>query len=291
MEFEGVFTRREVKEADVQGVNAYRYSDILNYKSKIDVLLLAFGSSDNFCEKTAELSLHFNTVDSFDIHSDVEGRVNMIDKLAQNHKKTAVVSSGWDPGLMSLARLYFSAFMPYAKVTSLWGEGVSQGHSEAIRKIDGVKYAIEYTVPTDEARASAYSEEVLTAEKMHKRVCYVVCEKSKEYEIAETIRNMRGYFLGYETEIKFISENDFLKNHSKLYHRGEVISSGSLKNGMTETAALTLHLDSNPDFTANILLASARAAAKLNKEGKYGAFTVFDIPPKYFAPNVINGLL
>lgn len=291
MELAGIFTRRNPNEIKAPKNDVYPYSEILNYKEKIDVLIIAHGSSGIFCESSARLAEHFNTVDSFDIHSDIERRKNLIDTSAKKGRRSAIVSSGWDPGLLSLMRLYFSSFMPYAKLTTLWGEGVSQGHSEAIRRIDGVKYAIEYTVPTDAARAAAYSKESLPREKMHKRVCYVVCEKSKECEIAKSIRNMKDYFLGYETEINFTTENDFLKNHSRLYHRAEVISTGTLNNGMAETAEMALHLDSNPDFTANILLATARAAVRMNEEGKYGAFTVFDIPPKCFASGTADGLL
>ena len=291
MELVGVFTRREPKKLAKYDIRIYPFSGILNFKDKIDVLIVAFGSSDNLTEYVVDLAEHFNVVDSFDIHRDIAAHRAAVDKASKKAKKLAIVSTGWDPGLMSVTRLYFSAFMPYAAVNSIWGEGVSQGHSEAIRKLDGVKYGVQYTVPLSDGRAAAYRGEKLAPESLHKRVCYVVCDKSDECRIENSIRNMKGYFSDYETEVNFISEKDFLEHHTRLLHNGETVASGKSAGGKIERASLFLNLDSNPDFTAGILLASARAAFELQKRGEYGALTIFDIPPKYFYYGETKGLI
>ncbi len=282
MELYGIFTRRDPDALKRNDNRIFSYREILNFKNEIDVLVIAFGSSDKLTEYVSVLAEHFNTVDSFDMHADIASHKSAVEEAAKKGRKIAVISSGWDPGLMSVARLYFSAFMPYATVNSIWGEGVSQGHSEAIRKIKGVKYAVQYTVPLSEGRSAAYRGEKLTSKKLHKRVCFVVCEKNDERRIENSIRSMEQYFAGYITEVNFISESDFIENHTGLSHSGEVIALGKSSGVSTERARLFLKLDSNPDFTANVLLASARAAFKLHKEGKCGALTPFDIPPKSF---------
>ncbi len=251
---------------------------------------MAFGSSNDLTKSAVHLAEHFNTVDSFDMHSQIEKYREELDCAARRGNHLSLLSTGWDPGLMSLARLYFASFMPYANVTSVWGEGVSQGHSEAIRRIDGVKYAVQYTVPQRKSMESAYRGEAVSPECLHKRVCYVVCDKNEEKRIAEQIKNTEGYFRGYETEIYFITEAEFLEKHMKLYHRGEVISAGKTGDN-TQLATLSLKLDSNPDFTAGILLASARAVARLHSEGAVGAISIFDIPARSFALDNYGDLL
>ena len=281
LELTAVFSRRDVADIENASQNIIPFSDILDYRGSIDALLLAWGSSGDLCESAKALAAHFNTVDSFDMHRDIVGHRESVGKIAEKSKKLAVVSSGWDPGLMSLARLYFSAFMPGAAVNSFWGEGVSAGHSEAVRRIGGVRYAVQYTVPNVKAREAAFAGKRLTPTESHTRVCYVVAVPGAEQRIEREIREMRGYFAGYDTEVNFISEAEFFDRHRTLYHRGEVIASNNLF-GYRQTAALTLDLGSNPLFTAGAMLATARAACRLNSEGVTGALTFFDIPPKYF---------
>ncbi|MBQ3016842.1 MAG: diaminopimelate dehydrogenase [Clostridia bacterium] len=290
IELTGVFTRRDPKTITDARCSVFSFDDILNYKKQIDVLIITFGSSNDLEENTIRLAEHFNTVDSFDMHNRIGKYRERLNNVAGCGNHLSLVSTGWDPGLMSLARLYFASFMPYANVTSIWGEGVSQGHSEALRNIDGVKYAIQYTVPLAASREAAYRGEFVSAGELHKRVCYVVCEKNDRKRIAEQIKNTEGYFRGYETEIYFITEDEFFEKHTRLYHKGEVISVGKTGDN-TQLATFSLKLDSNPDFTANILLASARAVDRLHKEGAVGAISIFDIPPRFFIHGEYGGML
>lgn len=290
LELCAVFSRRDFAQAADAPQGFVPYRNILEYENRIDALILAFGSSSDLCENAEFLAAHFNTVDSFDMHREISRHRERVENISKDSKRLSVVSSGWDPGLMSLARLYFSAFMPYAAVNSFWGEGVSQGHSEAIRRISGVRYAAQYTIPKPKARESAIAGERLSSAEAHKRVCYVVAVPGAEQRIEREIREMRGYFLGYETEIYFITESEFFERHTSLCHRGEVVASGDFL-GCRQTAALALNLESNPLFTANILLATARAVCRLNREGATGALTLFDIPPKYFISDDPSELL
>ena len=287
---EAIFTRREHLIARNSGKRFAAYGCIPEYENKLDVLILAWGSATDLTESAESLAGRFNTVDSFDIHRDIAKHKKSMDNIAKSGGKLSVVSSGWDPGLLSLARLCLSSFMPYAAVSTLWGEGVSQGHSEAIRRIEGVRYAVQYTVPKQGARELAYGGTPLASAAAHKRVCYVVAERGREKSIEERIRSMREYFSGYETEVNFVSESEFFGHHTSLRHKGEVIAAGSCR-GAPERASLSLDLSSNPIFTANILLATARAVCRLSAEGQSGAMTLFDIPPKYFYPGDPSELL
>jgi diaminopimelate dehydrogenase len=286
-ELVGIFSRRKVI---YEKHKILKREDIFNYKNQMDAILIATGSLTDVEADVMELLPHFNTVDSFDMHREISRHRERVENISKDSKRLSVVSSGWDPGLMSLARLYFSAFMPYAAVNSFWGEGVSQGHSEAIRRISGVRYAAQYTIPKPNARERAIAGERLSSAEAHKRVCYVVAVPGAEQRIEREIREMRGYFLGYETEIYFITESEFFERHTSLCHRGEVVASGDFL-GCRQTAALALNLESNPLFTANILLATARAVCRLNREGATGALTLFDIPPKCFLLNEPSELL
>ena len=280
-ELAALFSRRDLSvEKDVSKIFV-PYRNILDFKGKIDVLILAWGSAVDLRESAEFLSGYFNTVDSFDMHRDIEKHLKSMGNIAKGSGRLAVVSSGWDPGLMSLARLYFSAFMPTAAVNSFWGKGVSQGHSEALRHVSGVRYAVQYTCPIAKAHSLALAGETVLPTEAHKRVCYVVAESGAEERIEREIREMRGYFSGYETEVHFISESEFFERHTSLCHRGEVIASAKVADER-QRATLTLELQSNPLFTAGILLATARAACRLSSEGITGALTLFDIPPKYF---------
>ena len=291
MELFGIFTRRDPVLISQKNKNLYPYEDILKHKDSIDVLIVAFGSSENLTEYSQSLAEHFNTVDSFDLHSDIEKHKSTVELSAKRGGKLSLVSCGWDPGLMSLARMYFSAFMPYAEVSTLWGNGVSQGHSEAIRRIKGVKYAVQYTVPTEEGITSAYSGKKLSPERSHKRICFVVCDKKHEKRIDADIRNMPGYFKGYNTEVNFVCEKEFFENHQRLFHKGEVVAFGRVSREVSQSARLCLSLGSNPDFTANILLSCARAVNNLYTNGWSGAVSIFDIPPKSFCRENPESLL
>ncbi len=283
---EYIFTRRSVSAVSpcFEETKVCPYSEILNYKSDIDCLILAGGSQRDLPRQAPELAEHFNLVDSFDTHSDIGKHVQEVGTRSEIGGRLALLSIGWDPGLLSVIRLYLNAFMPFAAVNTFWGRGVSQGHSDAIRRINGVLHAIQYTVPISDSIAKARSGERITATEAHKRICYVVAEAGAETKIAESIKNMENYFSGYETEIRFISEREFFEHHTSLSHKGEIIASGeSGINGEHKASAdFSLQLDSNPEFTANVLVAAARAACKLYSVGERGAKTIFDIPPKYF---------
>ncbi len=279
-----VFTRRDPSAIDADGITALPYSDILNYKEDIDCLILAGGSKSDLPQMAPYLAEHFNIVDSYDNHSEMSAHVTRVGNAASASMHTAVVGAGWDPGLLSLARLYFGAFMPYASVNTIWGRGVSQGHSQALREIPGVRRAVQYTVPRDNARAAALRGDAKEAKDLHRRVCYIVADEGERANIRESILSMPAYFDGYEVELVFISDEEFERDHNALSHRGEVIASGKtgIRGQNRELAELSLELDSNPEFTAYVLIAAARAAIALNKRAEWGAKTFFDIPPKYF---------
>ena len=278
-----IFTRRNPEKIGARILAPLPYSSILEYKGALDCLILAGGSRSDLPLATPYLAAHFNLVDSYDIHKRIPSHKKRADSAARGAGKLAMTSSGWDPGLLSLMRLYLGSFMPYARQTTIWGRGVSQGHSEAIRSIDGVRLACELTEPKAYARLLALSGIKQNNREIHKRICYVVAESGYESYIEEKIRNMPEYFDGYQTEIHFISEDEFLAGHSGLPHRGEIISVGYTSDSKHRARAdFSIDMASNPEFTANILLASARAVCRLNEEGKCGAVDIFDIPPRYF---------
>ena len=293
IKIECVFTRRDPKTVKTYGAPVVSLEEIATYKEKLDCLILAGGSRSDLPCQTPMLSKDFNTVDSFDNHSSISEHIKRVGEQAARNGKTAVVSAGWDPGILSLARLYAGSFMPYAAVNTFWGRGVSQGHSDAIRRIEGVKKAVQYTVPRYDARLIAKGGVRVSGNESHKRICYVVAKKEDEDRIKSQIISMPDYFLGYETEVNFISEEEFNREHLAMYHHGEVIAVGmsGLYESNTQSATLTLELDSNPEFTAYVLVAAARAAVRLNREEKCGAYTFFDIPPKYFLKDDFHPLL
>lgn len=284
IKIEYVFTRRDPKTLKTYGTPAVSFDGIMSYKEKIDCLILAGGSHSDLPYQTPMLAEGFNVVDSFDNHGNIAAHLKRTDTAARAAGKTAVISAGWDPGILSLARLYAGSFMPYAAVSTFWGWGVSQGHSDAVRRINGVIKAVQYTVPKTEARLLAKNGIALSGKEAHKRVCYVVAKKEDEKRIRSEIISMPDYFSDYDTEVNFISEEQFNKEHLGMPHRGEVIASGmsGVYENNVQSLDLTLELDSNPEFTAYVLVAAARAAVRLNREGFYGAHTFFDIPPKCF---------
>ena len=290
----GVFTRRDP--GTVRSVYSTVYSEkqIARFEDKIDCLLVCSGSASSAPEDTPRLAERFTVVDSYDCHKLIEQHKARVGMSAVSSGNVAIVSVGWDPGLLSLIRLYASSFMPYASVNTFWGPGVSQGHSEALRSIDGVKSAIQYTVPKDDALSLARvcKKHYTNAEK-HKRVCYIVAEEGREAEIEDKVRAVPEYFMGYDTEVNFVSCEEFSIHKYKRNHKGRVIAYGDTGLYRENTALLELELTltSNPEFTAGIMLSAARAACKMKMAGYRGAFTLFDIPPIFFSHRESSELL
>ena len=289
MEIVGVFTRRNP--ADVKTatkVPVYAVNDILNWKNEIDVMILCGGSSTDLPTQTPALAQHFNVVDSFDTHAKIPQHVQAVHAAAMQAKKTAAVSVGWDPGMFSLARAYSDAILPSGKDYTFWGKGVSQGHSDAIRRIDGVQDAKQYTVPVEQALAAARSGQnpELTTREKHKRVCYVVAKEGADVaRIERDIVTMPNYFADYDTTVYFISQEELNEKHAGLPHGGIVLRSGAtgLDKEHKHLIEYRLQLDSNAEFTASVLVAYARAVYRLNAEGVFGCKTVLDIPPSYLS--------
>ena len=273
-----IFSRRKVKGRYFE---TFPLAQIYDFKDALDVLLLAGGSKSELPSLTPSLALHFNVVDSFDTHAEIMNHLNTVDLAAKKSGRTAIVSCGWDPGLFSIFRAYMTACMPSACISSFWGPGVSQGHSEAVRKLEGVKMAVQYTVPYESAvLSSRLGEKTISANDGHKRICYVVADNAHHEKIEREIREMPEYFRGFETQINFISEEDFTKNHNRIFHEGRVVAVNEF-HSLKSKAELELKMDSNPHFTAGIMLAFARAAHRLFKAGIFGAKLPVDIPPSY----------
>lgn len=295
MELVGIFTRRspesiQVGEADVK---VLQISEADNYQDDIDVMILCGGSATDLPEQGPYFAKLFNTVDSFDTHAKIPEYFATVDKEAIRSGKTSIISVGWDPGLFSINRLMAEAILPNGENYTFWGKGVSQGHSDAIRRVEGVKAGVQYTVPIEaavEEVRSGVNPELSTAEK-HLRVCYVVAEEGyNQRKIAETIKSMPNYFADYETEVNFITEEELQVNHAKLPHGGFVIRGGKTGDNHKQIIEFSLKLDSNPEFTSSVLVAYARAAYRLNKEGGAGAKTVFEVPPIYLSPKSLEEL-
>jgi len=288
MELVAVFTRRNPDSVKIlsEGVKVYSVEDIISKKNEIDVLMLCGGSATDLPVQTPEYAKYFNVIDSFDTHAKIPEHFDNVDKAAKEGGNVAVISCGWDPGMFSLNRLYANAILPDGKDYTFWGKGVSQGHSDAIRRIEGVKDARQYTVPVEAAVNAVRSGEnpELGTRQKHTRECYVVVEDGADKaRIENEIKTMPNYFADYDTTVYFISEEELKQNHAALPHGGSVIRSG--KSGWncenTNIIEYSLKLDSNPEFTASVLVAYARAAARLSKEGQVGCKTVFDIAPAY----------
>jgi len=288
MELVGVFTRRAPETVvTATGAKVYRIDDILSFKDKIDVLILCGGSATDLPVQGKALLKDFNTVDSFDTHAKIPEYFADMDKVGKENGHLGAISIGWDPGLFSIARMLFGALLPQGKDYTFWGKGVSQGHSDAIRRIKGVKNAIQYTIPKDDALSlvrSRANPDLKTADK-HLRECFVVAEDGADKaEIEKQIKTMPNYFADYETIVHFISEEELKQKHSKLNHGGFVMRTGNTTDENKHLLELSITLDSNPEFTGSVLTAYARAISKLAKEGKTGAVTVYDIPLSYLSP-------
>lgn len=287
-ELVAVFTRRPADTVKIAEVKVAHVSEAQNYTNEIDVMILCGGSATDLPEQTPYFTRMFNTVDSFDTHAKIPQHFAAVDEAAKVAGKVSAISVGWDPGLFSMNRMLAEAIMPAGKDYTFWGRGVSQGHSDAIRRVAGVKAGVQYTIPIEaaiEKVRSGVNPEFTTREK-HIRECYVVAEAGADKEkISEEIKSMPNYFADYDTIVNFISEEELKEKHSKIPHGGFVIRSG--KTGEKETNAhlieFSIKLDSNPEFTASVLVAYARAVHRLNKEGQTGAKTVFDIPLAYLS--------
>ncbi|MBQ8725119.1 MAG: diaminopimelate dehydrogenase [Oscillospiraceae bacterium] len=290
MELVGVFTRRapETVKLLTEGIPVYHMNDVLGMQDKIDVMIICGGSATDLPKQTPELAKYFNVIDSFDTHARIPEHFANVDNVCKENGTIALISLGWDPGLFSLNRLYAESILPSGKTYTFWGKGVSQGHSDAIRRVEGVKKGIQYTVPVDaamDAVRSGSQPELSTREK-HERVCFVVAEEGADKEkIAETIKSMKNYFDEYNTTVNFISEEEFDAQHNTMPHGGFVMRSGKTGDGEKthQMIEYSLKLESNPEFTASVLVAYARALSRLKSEGAVGCKTAFDIAPAYLS--------
>ncbi len=282
----GVFTRRDPATVNTvyEDTKVYRTADIETYKNDIDVLIICGGSATDLPEMTPALAAHCNVVDSFDTHADIPTHFARVDAAAKAAGTTAAISVGWDPGMFSLNRLYAAAVLPDGKDYTFWGKGVSQGHSDAIRRIEGVADARQYTCPVDaalEAVRSGSNPELTTREK-HTRLCYVVAKEGTDLtRIENEIKTMPKYFADYDTTVHFISQEELDRDHKGIPHGGFVIRTGKTGKNSENNHVIeySLKLDSNPEFTASVLVAYARAVYRLSKRGDHGCKTVFDIAP------------
>ncbi len=290
LELTAVFTRRNPESVKVitPGVHVYNTADILEHKDDIDVLIICSGSATDMPKQTPEYAKYFNVVDSFDTHARIPEHFANVDKAAKESGHTALISAGWDPGMFSVNRLYSECILPEGKSYTFWGKGVSQGHSDAIRRIEGVKNGKQYTIPSEEALESVRAGEnpELTTRQKHTRECFVVAEEGADLErITQEIKNMPNYFADYDTTVHFITEEKLERDHAGIPHGGFVIRSGVTGQNRENKHVIeySLKLDSNPEFTAAVIVAYARAINRLHKEGVIGCKTVFDIAPAYLS--------
>ncbi len=289
-ELVGVFTRRAPETVKtVSGVAVYHADELCEFVGKIDVLILCGGSATDLPKMTPEMAKSFNVIDSFDTHAKIPEHFAAVDKVARESGHTALISAGWDPGLFSISRVYSSAVLPNGADYTFWGRGVSQGHSDAIRRIDGVLDARQYTVPVPAALEAVRSGECpdLTTRQKHTRECYVVAKEGADLaRIESEIKNMPNYFADYDTTVTFISLEELREKHSALPHGGSVIRSGKsgLSGEHSHTVEFSLALDSNPEFTSSVLVACARAIDRMHKRGTVGCKTIFDIAPADLSP-------
>ena len=291
LELVAVFTRREPSSLSLStaGVPVVSVNDVESYKDKIDVMILCGGSATDLPVQTPKLAKLFNVIDSFDTHAKIPEHFANVDSAAKSGSHIALISAGWDPGMFSLNRLYANAVLPNGKDYTFWGRGVSQGHSDAIRRIEGVADARQYTCPIESALESVRSgaNPELTTRQKHTRLCYVVLKKGADAaKVENEIKTMPNYFSDYDTTVNFISQEELDKNHRGLPHGGFVLRSGKTGFNLENNHVIeySLKLDSNPEFTGSVIVAYARAIARLHSEGVNGCKTVFDIAPAYLSP-------
>jgi len=291
MELVAVFTRRNPESVQIrtEAVPVLPYDDMALWKDRIDVMILCGGSATDLPEMTPEVAKHFHVIDSFDNHAHIPEHFAKVDEAAKAGQKLAVISAGWDPGLFSVSRLYANAILPNGKDYTFWGKGVSQGHSDAIRRIPGVLDGRQYTVPVTAAvaRVRAGENPTLSTREKHTRECFVLAAPDADKAAIETaIKTMPNYFADYDTTVTFVSAEEMRDQHSGLPHGGSVIRSGvtGFDGEHKHTIEYSLTLDSNPEFTASVLVACARAALRMAKDGVFGCKTIFDIPPAALSP-------
>lgn len=285
MELVGVFSRRDPSELGTQSA-AYSLDDILDFKEEIDVLILCGGSKSDIPTQGPALAEHFNTVDSYDMHDLIPRYFKEMDQIAKENDHVSVIATGWDPGLFSLNRLIQEAILPAGDTYTFWGRGMSQGHSDAVRGVEGVANAAQYTVPDhfmiDEIQKGKKVD--YSPRKAHTRDVYVVLEENADpLQVEKEIKEMPGYFEGFQTNVNFISQTEFAVNHQAMPHGGRVIRQANTSTDEMAVMDFSLNLDSNPEFTSAVNIVYARAAYRLAKEKKYGAHTVLDIPPFYLS--------
>lgn len=290
LELVGVYTRRSPEQVTIltNGVAVYPIQLLEEHKDRIDVLIICGGSATDLPVQTPKYAQWFNVVDSFDTHANIPQHFDLVDEISKKAGKLSIISAGWDPGMFSLNRLYANAILPEGNDHTFWGKGVSQGHSDAIRRIPGVKDARQYTVPVESALEAVRSgvNPVLSVRQKHTRECFVAIDENADQDMIEkTIKEIPNYFADYDTTVHFISDEELQKNHSGIPHGGVVMRSGKTgweqeHNNLIE---YRLKLDSNPEFTAAVIAAYARAAFRLHQEGQIGCKTVFDIAPAYLS--------
>ena len=290
MELTAVFTRRDPSSVKIntEGVPVLHTDEIEKYKGKIDVLIICGGSATDLPKQTPYYARHFNVIDSYDNHPGIPEHFKNVDEASKEGGFVSMISVGWDPGMFSLNRLYGSVLLPVGETYTFWGRGVSQGHSDAIRRIEGVENAKQYTVPVEAALKSVRNGEnpVLTTREKHTRECFVVAKEGADRaRIEKEIKEMPSYFADYDTTVNFITAEELERDHAGIPHGGFVIRTGKTNGGSSShVVEYSLKLDSNPEFTASVLVAYARAAYRLHKEGNKGCKTVFDVPPAYLSP-------
>lgn len=286
MELVAIFTRRDVSSIKDASSKLVNIKDIEDYKGKIDVMMLCGGSATDLRTQGPEIAKHFNTVDSYDTHAEIPNYFEEMDKIAKENGNTSLISTGWDPGLFSLNRLLGQSVLPKGVDYTFWGKGISQGHSDAVRRVEGVKLAAQYTIPNEELLDKVRAGEEPEANKTegHVRVCYIVPEDGADQaKIEETIVTMPNYFADYDTTVHFVDEEEFSANHTGMPHGGSVFRSGTTTDGTKQVIEFKLSLESNPSFTASVATTYARAVYKYSKEGRTGALTVLDIPFAYLS--------
>lgn len=286
LELVAIFTRRPPNSIETTSP-VIALDQVLDYQTKIDVMILCGGSSTDLPEQVIQLATHFNTVDSFDNHGEIPAYFAKVDQCAKANQTLSLISTGWDPGLFSMLRLLGETILPQGETYTFWGKGLSQGHSDAIRRLPGVKNGVQYTLPIEQAleQVRAGQNPIFTAAQKHKRVCYVVAEEgADQQQIEHEIKTMPNYFEPYDTTVHFISEEELRLNHSAMPHGGFVLRSGETGQGNKQHLEFSLKLESNPEFTASVLVAFSRAIAKMAKEGQVGAKTVYDIPLGFLSP-------
>ena len=295
MVLHGIFSRRDPATLAVPAEVApvYRLDEVLDHKDSIDVLILCGGSKDDLPEQGPDLAAHFTTVDSFDTHARIPEYFAAVDAPSRAAGTTPIISVGWDPGMFSLNRLFGEALLPQGQTYSFWGKGLSQGHSDAVRRVPGVAAGVQYTIPADDAIAAVRSGErpQLSTREKHRRECYVVlADGADAAEVEQAIVTMPHYFADYDTTVHFITAEELERDHAAMPHGGFVIRSGTTGGGHGHVVEYRLELQSNPEYTASVLVAYARAAARLNAQGIVGAHTVLDVPPALLSPKPVEQL-